>query len=155
MLIKLLFRWYKSKFLCEESPIQLKRFNYENEIIYNSQTWPLIHLTILATFIPRFCFWNELCQWKNIMNMKWIWIWAKWHISVLAKMHILLPFYLILTRGPKFIVKKNLRVIFSWGCFLKWLSGVCSIKVLAKNHGSPYARHMIIHKGLLGMSIVP
>jgi len=29
----------------------------------------------------------------------------------LAKIHTLLPFYLILTRGPKIIVKMNLRVI--------------------------------------------
>jgi len=31
----------------------------------------------------------------------------------LAKIHILLSFYLILTRGPIIIVKKNLRVILS------------------------------------------
>ena len=29
----------------------------------------------------------------------------------MAKIHTLLPFYLILTRGPKIIVKMNLRVI--------------------------------------------
>ena len=27
------------------------------------------HLISLGTFIPRLCFWSELCQWKNIMNM--------------------------------------------------------------------------------------
>jgi len=44
----------------------------------------------------------------------------------------MLPFYLILTRGP---VINYLRVILS---FLRWLLGVCSIRVLAKNHGDPY-----------------
>ena len=34
-------------------------------------------------------------------------------ISVLAKIHILPPFYLKLTRGPIIIVKKNLRVVLS------------------------------------------
>ena len=34
-------------------------------------------------------------------------------ISVLGNIHIMLPFYLILTRRPKIIVKKNLRVILS------------------------------------------
>jgi len=42
-----------------------------------------------------------------IMNMN------KWQISVLAKIQILLPFHLILTRGPIIIVKKNLRVVLS------------------------------------------
>ena len=50
------------------------------------------------------------------MNMK---IWTKWQISVLGDIHILLPFYLILTRGPITIVKKNLRVILSWTMLFK------------------------------------
>jgi len=31
---------------------------------------------------------------------------TKWQISILAKIHILLPFYLILTRGTMIIVKR-------------------------------------------------
>ena len=50
---------------------------------------------------------------------------TKWQVSVLAEIHILLPFYLILTRGPKIIVK-NLRVILSQRMFFK----VALIKVL-------------------------
>jgi len=41
----------------------------------------------------------------------------KMEILVLAKMHILLSFYLILTRGPIIIVKKNLRIIQAEGWF--------------------------------------
>ena len=82
--------------------------------------------------------------WKNnIMNMK-MKIWTKWQISVLAKIHIPLPFYLILTRGPIIIVKRNLRVILSWWMLLRWLLGVCSIRVLAKNHGNPYYEPTIV-----------
>ena len=57
--------------------------------------------------------------WKNIMNMK---IWTKWQISVLGGRHIMLPFYLILTRGPIIIVKRYLKGDFKlkdafWGGF--------------------------------------
>ena len=71
------------------------------------------------------------------MNMK---IWTKWQISVLGDIYILLPFYLILTRGPIIIVKKNSRVILSWRMLLKmaFRCTVCSIRVLTKNHGDPY-----------------
>ena len=55
-------------------------------------------------------------------------------ISVLAKIHILLPFYLILTRGSKITVKRYLRVIFELkDAFLRWFLGACSIvkKIMA------------------------
>jgi len=78
----------------------------ENEVNNNSQTWPRIHLTSLATFYSK----TPLLKWV----MPVIWIWTKWQISVLAKIHILLPFYLIPTRGPIIIVKIYLRVILSW-----------------------------------------
>jgi len=57
---------------------------------------------------------------------------TKWQISVLGDIHIMLPFYLMLTRGPIIIVK-NLIVILR--CFLRWLLGVCFVKVLAKKNG--------------------
>ena len=90
---------------------------FENEVNNNSQTWPLIHLTSLATFYFK----TLLLKWvmpvkeyyEYEMNMKWIWIWTKWQISVLGDIHIMLPFTLILIRRPKIIVKKNLRVILS------------------------------------------
>ena len=30
------------------------------------------------------------------------------------------------------------------GCFLRWLLGVCSIRVLTKNHGDPYYEPIIV-----------
>jgi len=79
---------------------------------------------------------------ERILWMKWIR--TKWQISVLDDIHIMLPFYLILTRGPIIIVKKNLRVILSSRMLLRWFLGVCFIRVLAKNHGDPYYEPTIV-----------
>jgi len=38
---------------------------------------------------------------------------------VLAEIHILLPFNLILTKGPKIIAKAHLRVVLGWRMLLK------------------------------------
>jgi len=104
----------------------------------NSQIWPLIHLTSLATFYSKTLLLNS--QNNNIMNMNM----NKMANFSLAKIHTLLPFYLILTRGPIIIVKKNLRVILSWRMLLswryRWLLGVCSIRVSAKKNGRSLLR---------------
>ena len=112
----------------------------KNKVNNNSQTWPLIHLTSLVTFYSKTpllkwvipvkehykyeyemkmnkmaWMWNEYEQ--NGMNVKWIW--TKWQILVLSDIHIIPLFYLILTRGPIIIVKKNLKVILSWRMLFK------------------------------------
>ena len=51
---------------------------------------------------PSYFLFKTLLQ----MNM------SKMQISVLGVIHIMLPFYLILTRGPIIIVKNYLSVIF-------------------------------------------
>ena len=99
----------------QRSTAQFKLLLFENEVNINSQTWPLIHLTSLATFYCKIL--RYACEKYYEYEMKWIW--TKWQISVLAKMHILLTFYLILTRVPKIIVKKNLKVILSWWMLFK------------------------------------
>jgi len=79
-------------------------------------------------------------------RMLWMWRWTKWQISVLGDIHIMLPFYLILTREPIIIVKNSLRVILSWRMLFEvaLILGVCSIRVLAKNHGDPYYEPTIV-----------
>ena len=69
-----------------------------------------------------------------------LWIW-KYVIAVLAKIHILLPFYLILTRGPIFLVKTH--VILGWKILFK-VAFRCMFYVLAKNHGDPYYEPTIV-----------
>ena len=86
---------------------------FENEVNNNSQTWPLIHLTSLATFYFKTLLLKWVMPVKEYYKYEMKWIWTKWQMSVLGDIHIMLPFYLILTRGPKIIVKKNLRVILS------------------------------------------
>ena len=88
---------------------------------------------------------SEVSYASEIIIILWIWIWTKWQISVLAKIHILLSFYLILTRGPIIIVKNYLRVISSWRmlfevafrCMFYYSFG-------KKNHGDPYYESTIM-----------
>ena len=84
-----------------------KRNQHEDMHLSTLQAWLL--------FILEFCFYSELCLWKN---NEW-WIWTKWQISVLTKIHTLLPFYLILTRGLIITVEKNLRGILGWRMLFK------------------------------------
>ena len=49
-------------------------------------------------------------------------------------------FHLILTSGPIFIAKN----IFSWWMLLRWVLGVCSIRIFAKNIGNPYYKPTIM-----------
>ena len=91
---------------------QLGLLLFENKVNNNSQTWPLINLTSLGTFYS----WSELSLRKNnnIINMK-----NEQNGKFQFWVHILLPFYLILTRAPIIIVKNYLRVILSWRMLFK------------------------------------
>jgi len=60
------------------------------------QAW-LLFIQVFSSNVSYAC---ERIIWR------WIWIWTKWQISVLAKIHKLLPFNLILARGPIIIVKR-------------------------------------------------
>ena len=77
----------------------------KNKVNNSSQTWPLIHLRSLATFSSKILLLKWVMPVKEYYGYEARWIWTKWQISVLGDIHILPPFYLILTRLPDFIYR--------------------------------------------------
>jgi len=68
---------------------------------------PAIPSCFLAFFNDPYSLFEKK-KFINLVNMK---IRIKWQISVLGDIHVMLPFYLILTREPIIIVKKYLKAI--------------------------------------------
>ena len=61
-------------------------FLFENKVNNNLQTWPLIHLTSLATFNSKILLRSEVsyaCERIILWIWRWRWIWTKWQISFL------------------------------------------------------------------------
>ena len=108
---------------------------FKNEVNINSQTWPLIHLTSLATFYSK------------TLLLKWVMPVKEYYQNFsLSDIHIMLPFCLKLTKGPMIIVKNYLRgVILSWRMLFKVASGVWSIRVWQKTWAIPILWPTMVH----------